>query len=49
MRALLAAGIAAGYAAAVLANDDPAPYAIGLAPIALLALEACWRLFGKSD
>ena len=39
-------GIAAAYAAAILDAEHPASMAVGLAPIAWIALEAGWHLFG---
>jgi hypothetical protein len=44
VRATLALGIAAAYAAVVLASEQPAAMALGLAPLAWIALEGCWRL-----
>jgi hypothetical protein len=40
---LVAAGLAA-YGAAVLEHPEPLVMALGLAPIAWIALEAFWRL-----
>lgn len=36
--------VGAAFAAAVFATDDPASFAVGLAPLAWIALEGCWRL-----
>ncbi len=44
VRPAIALGIAVGYAAAVFTDDQPAAMALGLAPLAWLALEGCWRL-----
>jgi hypothetical protein len=46
VRATVALGIVAAYAAAVLGAEDPAAMAAGLVPLAWIALEAGWRLFG---
>jgi hypothetical protein len=43
-RALLVGGIAAGFASAVLACEEAEVMAVGLAPIAWLAIEAGWRI-----
>ena len=45
-RSISVVAIAAGYAAAALAHEESAAMAVGLAPIAWLALEGVWRLFG---
>jgi hypothetical protein len=45
-RLILVTAIAAGYLAATLAHAESAAMAIGLAPIAWLALEGVWRLLG---
>lgn len=44
LRSAVALAIALGYATAVLSDEQPAVMALGLAPLAGLALEACWRL-----
>jgi len=46
VRLAAAAVIVAAYAAAVAASAHPLALAVGLAPIAWIALEAAWRLFG---
>jgi len=45
VRIAVVLAIAAAYAAAVRASEVPAVTALGLAPLAWIALEACWRLF----
>ncbi|HEX5094177.1 MAG TPA: hypothetical protein VFV84_15955 [Burkholderiales bacterium] len=45
-RLALVACIAAAFAAAALASEHHVAMAIGLLPIAWLAMEAAWRLFG---
>jgi hypothetical protein len=45
VRITLMLAVAAGLAAAVFFHDEPAVMAVGLAPIAWLSLEGCWRLF----
>ena len=45
LRIALVLGIAAAFAAAVLGAERHAALAIGLAPIAWIALEAAWRVF----
>ena len=45
-RLALELGIAAAYAAAVLGAEDRLAMAVGLVPLAWLALEAGWRLLG---
>jgi hypothetical protein len=44
-RLILMTAIAAGYVAATLSHAESAAMALGLAPIAWLALEGVWRLF----
>jgi hypothetical protein len=44
LRIAFVLGIAAAFAAAVLGAERHAAMAVGLAPIAWLALEAAWRL-----
>lgn len=46
-RATLVLGIAAAYAAAVFSHPQPATMALGLAPLAWIALEAGWCLFDR--
>jgi hypothetical protein len=46
LRAAILFAVAAGFAAAILFHEDPGVMAVGFAPIAWLALEGCWRLFG---
>jgi hypothetical protein len=48
-RLALLLGVVAAYVAAVRASEEPAVMALGLAPIAWIALEACWRLFDPRD
>lgn len=45
VRITLMLAVAAGLAAPVFFHDEPAVMTVGLAPIAWLALEGCWRLF----
>lgn len=45
VRMALVLAVAAAYVAAVRTSGDPAVMALGLAPLAWIALEACWRLF----
>lgn len=45
-RFALELGIAAAYAAAILGADNPLAMAVGLAPLAWIAVEAGWRLLG---
>jgi len=49
LRTGLMAGIAATYVAVVFGHDQPLAFAVGLAPMALIALEGCWRLFEPHD
>lgn len=44
-RLILVTAIAAGFVAAILSHAENAAIALGLAPIAWLALEGVWRLF----
>ena len=44
LRLALELGIAAAYAAAVLGAEERLAMAVGLAPLAWLALEGGWRL-----
>jgi hypothetical protein len=44
LRLTLELGIAAAYAAAVLGAEERLAMAVGLAPLAWLALEGGWRL-----
>jgi len=43
-RFVLELGIAAAYAAAILGAEHPVAMAVGLAPLAWIALEAGWHL-----
>lgn len=47
VRATLVLGAAASYAAAALLSEHPLAMAVGLAPLALIAAESCWRLFER--
>ena len=44
--AVLELGIVAAYVAAILAAEERVAMAVGLAPLAWIALEAGWRLLG---
>jgi hypothetical protein len=46
IRVAVALAVAAAYAAAVAGAASPAAAAVGLAPLAWIALEAAWHLFG---
>ena len=46
VRPAILVAVATGFAAAMLFHEDPGVMTVGLAPIAWLALEGCWRLFG---
>jgi hypothetical protein len=46
LRAIVVVAMVGLYAAAVLTDEHPAVVALGFAPLAWLALEAGWRLFG---
>jgi hypothetical protein len=45
VRAGALASVAAVFAAAILSCEDPVMMAVGMAPLAWLALEGVWRLF----
>lgn len=47
-RLILVTVIAAGYVTAALSHAEGAAMGLGLAPIAWLALEGVWRLFGAA-
>jgi hypothetical protein len=47
-RLILVTAIAAGYVAAALSHEESTAMALGLVPIAWLALEGVWRLFGAA-
>ena len=44
VRIVFVAAIAAGFAGAALSHDDSGIMAVGLAPLAWLAVEGIWRL-----
>jgi hypothetical protein len=45
LRFALLLAVAAAYAAVVAGSEQPLAMAVGLAPLAGIALEAVWRLF----
>ena len=47
-RVILTAGVAAAFAAAVLAQAEPGA-AFGLALVGCLAVEICWRVLDPSN
>ena len=47
MRAVVALAVATAYAVAIASAASPAATAIGLAPLAWLALEGGWRLLDR--
>jgi hypothetical protein len=47
-RLILVTAIAAGFVTAILSHAENAAIALGLTPIAWLALEGVWRLFGAT-
>jgi hypothetical protein len=44
VRIALMLAVAAAYAAAISTATDPGAMALGLAPLAWVAFEGCWRL-----
>jgi len=46
VRVAVVLGVAAAYAAAVLTYEEPVTMALGMAPLAWIALEGGWRLLG---
>jgi hypothetical protein len=44
VRIVLVAAIAAGFAGAILLHEESGVMALGLAPLAWLAVEGIWRL-----
>jgi hypothetical protein len=47
VRVTLVLAAAAAYAAAALLSEHSLAMAVGLAPLAWIAAESCWRLFDR--
>jgi len=47
LRWIVAGAVLASYFATALAHEEPGMMLIGLFPLAWLAIEAVWRMFGS--